>query len=948
MTGLTLAQQKKAKSSTVAGVKTLRISVSFSGTYFLLLVVSMLFVAYQFAQSNAYYFSLCLLLVSLVSLANALYQTARLQLRLPASILVVANTPFMLPINANNSLPNAECELQDGAWLPLLAASRDGRYTVSMAPQVRGEYPIKRVRVRRYCALGVFLICKDVSVDSRIYVYPEPKPLAHDNRDDSEALDLHPYRVGDAVHRIDWRGAARGRELHCYRNSEQQAEDIYLSLNSRAELESDLARLAAEVLERSKSFGNFGLRLGPVSVTAGQGEAHVAHCLRQLAAYSAPPITAQQGLAAQQARRLQMQSSESNLGDELDDAGETPANKGLLFLCALSSLSVYVMDPLWLPLLFCLGALVWRLFRAPLSSCWRNQIFLSLFVMAGAVYQCLFLGSVFSFYTAVSYLSLALGSKLLFFKPRRDALATVSLFCLISGMAFYNSDHPLQVLMSLTSLFSGMLYVLSIQQSDISGYRISALLSTAIVFASVCYALFPPPEKALWSIPLGGQNTSIGLADEVTPGSMSRLSQNQRTVFQASLDPRLSRSGEYFWRASVFDYFDGRAWRRGNTSSFTWVAFNPRAAAATAPSNYRYTIKFDSLQDNRLFILDGANGEAHFDIDHIESDQGEIFLGHSNQALRQYSVSLAPQAARAAPYLDPEQQARYLQLPDAVAPKTRHMVAQWLQQGGGKSNQNQLITKVLAFFANNSFIYSTENVRIEGDLVDGFVFASRKGYCEHYASAFVLMMRAAGIPARVVTGYAGADYHSDGDYYVVRQSFAHAWAEVWLNGHGWQRIDPTAYVADNEALRINQVKRLSALLRQLAASLSWVSQMNPLWLLALFVAILLILVLRPWLKRLSVTLRLLPKTPLNKPTQVLELAAANCYRQLQSRCRRHGIAIDDSDDIESCSDKISASRPDLIPAVREFTHIYNHLRYAQDKAWTQLQRLHELQKQIKL
>jgi len=939
MSGHSIAQNSTPTSSLPHRLKAIHISVSFSGTYFLVLVVSLLFVAYQFAQSNAYYFSLCLLSVSLVSLAHALYQTGRLRVRLPSSILVAANTPFVIPVNLSTALSNVECALPGTPWLNLSPASREGRYQVGVPPQVRGEYRLDSIRVRRSCALGVFFISKTFMLDSKVYVYPAAQEnKARDERADQESLDLHPYRAGDAVHRIDWRGAARGRELYCYRSNEQQAQDVYLSLNTQAPLEAELSRLASEVIARGEGFTSFGLHLGSINVAAGQGQAHVTRCLQQLAAY-----------AAKNQNLLTIGEQPSPPSTPSDRNDESPANKGLLFLCALASLSVYIPDPLWLPLSFCLAALLWRLWRGPLSTSWRNQFILSLLVIAGAAYQCFYLSSVFSFYTAVSYLTLALASKLLFFKPRRDALATVSLFCLISCMAFYHSDQPFQVLLSLTTLFSGMLYILSVQQADLSGYRISALLSTAIVLASCSFALFPAPQQALWQSPFAAQGTSIGLGDEISPGSMSSLSKDQRVVFRAYLSPSLSRLSEFFWRTSVFDDFDGRTWRHGNAASFLFVVANNQSQSTQTTADYSYTLKFDALQDNRLYRLDIGDFGTQLDIDHIESEQGEFYLARATQPLRQYSVFLTKPAVATAPVksLDEEQRKHFLRLPPYAALKTRQLVAAWVDQLGGKAQARQIKTKALAFFAKGGFQYSTENVRIEGDLVDGFVFGERKGYCEHYASAFAVMMRAAGIPARVASGYAGADSQANGDYYLVRQSFAHAWAEIWIDGQGWQRVDPTAYVSDFEAQRQPASSLITALAEKLSLSLAWFQQLNSALLLAFMLVFVGILLLLPWLRRALIALRVLPRAPLN-PANALELAAADCFRQLVKRCRRYGIAVSDSDDIESCADKICTKHPELKPVIGEFAHIYNLLRYSRHRAWWQLQRLQILLNHIKL
>ena len=111
------------------------------------------------------------------------------------------------------------------------------------------------------------------------------------------------------------------------------------------------------------------------------------------------------------------------------------------------------------------------------------------------------------------------------------------------------------------------------------------------------------------------------------------------------------------------------------------------------------------------------------------------------------------------------------------------------------------IAAVLAKFRDEEYFYTLEPPRLQLDSVDDFLFNTRRGFCEHFASAFTMLARAAGIPARVVTGYQGGEYNPMGGYLLIRQSDAHAWSEVWLEGRGWVRVDPTAAVAPERVER---------------------------------------------------------------------------------------------------------------------------------------------------
>jgi len=133
-----------------------------------------------------------------------------------------------------------------------------------------------------------------------------------------------------------------------------------------------------------------------------------------------------------------------------------------------------------------------------------------------------------------------------------------------------------------------------------------------------------------------------------------------------------------------------------------------------------------------------------------------------------------------------------LELPEGFNPRTAEMMDAWRQEA---SSDSEIIRRALDYFNQQQFHYTLNPPLLSNHTVDEFLFETQKGFCEHYASAFTIMMRMAGIPARVVTGYQGGWFNDFGSYMLVRQSDAHAWSEVWVKGSGWTRIDPTAAVA---------------------------------------------------------------------------------------------------------------------------------------------------------
>jgi transglutaminase-like putative cysteine protease len=137
---------------------------------------------------------------------------------------------------------------------------------------------------------------------------------------------------------------------------------------------------------------------------------------------------------------------------------------------------------------------------------------------------------------------------------------------------------------------------------------------------------------------------------------------------------------------------------------------------------------------------------------------------------------------------DPDELRPGLQLPQDFNPRARALAREW---AAGFDTDAAIAQRALRYFREQGFVYTLEPPLLGRDSVDEFLFGSKQGFCEHYASSFVFLMRAAGVPARVVTGYQGGDINPVDGYMIVRQSDAHAWAEVWLKGRGWVRFDPT-------------------------------------------------------------------------------------------------------------------------------------------------------------
>ena len=237
-----------------------------------------------------------------------------------------------------------------------------------------------------------------------------------------------------------------------------------------------------------------------------------------------------------------------------------------------------------------------------------------------------------------------------------------------------------------------------------------------------------------------------------------------------------------YWRGLVMWNFDGRGWTQPD-----WPRERPPAPFSSTAKPVHYEITLEPTDKQYLFALDlpqSAPENAALAQDRSLYSQQPI----SN--LRAYAMtSYAP--TRFEPDLDPGILAAALRLPPGYDPRARALARQWRSES---RDDTEIVSRALAMYHAN-FSYSLAAPPLGRNSVDEFLFDTKIGYCEHFSSSFTFLMRAAGIPARVVTGYVGGYRNPIGDYWLVRQSDAHAWSEVWLRGSGWTRVDPTAAVA---------------------------------------------------------------------------------------------------------------------------------------------------------
>ncbi|MBC7416474.1 MAG: DUF3488 domain-containing transglutaminase family protein [Herminiimonas sp.] len=425
----------------------------------------------------------------------------------------------------------------------------------------------------------------------------------------------------------------------------------------------------------------------------------------------------------------------------------------------------------------------------------------------------------------VAMLVLLLTCKLLEMRARRDLFVVVCLsFFLMLTNLFYSQSIATAALM-LAATVAILTTQLSFQYTGVvpplkQRLRLClTMVGLALPLMLVMFFLFPRIQGPLWGLPSDAQSGHTGMSDTMAPGNIAKLALSEEIAFRAKfIDPLPERSALY-WRGVVLGSYDGRTWSRlqqGPASGTITIV--PHAA----PVRYQVTMEPSGQRWLYALELPQALPEIPDNASSITSDLQLMASSPITDRVRYDVASIVKYSLQ--PQQDQLSLQDWLDLPPGFNPQTHEYAA---KLRNSTDDNLSLIRTVLGKFHDEPFRYTLEPAPLGRHAVDDFLFSTRAGFCEHYASAFVVLMRALDIPARVVTGYQGGELNPVDGYLTVRQSDAHAWAEVWLSGRGWVRVDPTAAVAPDRVER-NVVPRappqgFGALLPLDLASHSWIN-----------------------------------------------------------------------------------------------------------------------------
>jgi transglutaminase-like putative cysteine protease len=388
---------------------------------------------------------------------------------------------------------------------------------------------------------------------------------------------------------------------------------------------------------------------------------------------------------------------------------------------------------------------------------------------------------------SVALLAVMLSLKLMETQSRRDYMLLVfsGYFLTITAFLFNQSmlvgAFILLPLAGLTATLVGVSHPNGSLPWRFQAKLASSLMAQAAPVMLILFLLFPRVPGPLWGVPKDAYSGMSGLSDTMEPGAISELSLSGAVAFRVEFSGKIPSNGQLYWRGPVLWNYDGRTWRMSN-------AVMPGEILRTQGDTVRYAVTLEPHNRNWLLMLDMPTLLPP-----------EALQSHDMQVLSKRPVRIRTRYEGGSVFsytldekLSDAERRMALNIPKAGNPRSIALAQQWASEG---KSPEQIVQAALSMFRQQPFVYTLTPPLLRQNPVDDFLFNTRRGFCEHYAGSFAYLMRAAGIPARVVTGYQGGEVNPVGNYLIVRQSDAHAWAEVWLEGRGWVRVDPTAAVA---------------------------------------------------------------------------------------------------------------------------------------------------------
>ncbi len=330
------------------------------------------------------------------------------------------------------------------------------------------------------------------------------------------------------------------------------------------------------------------------------------------------------------------------------------------------------------------------------------------------------------------------------------------------------------------------------RRGELLPYRTTGLLSGRLLLHALpvmvaLFVLFPRLPGPLWALPGSTSSGATGLDDTMSPGDITNLGLSDEVAFRVTFEDRPPRANDLYWRGPSLTNFNGRTW---STPQGMRGRVDDTIEYRGEPTSYRVTLEPNGR--NWAFALDMARTWTPSTALRMGSEyQLLIPFGGPRPRRIDYRVTSHVEYSAREPLTEADR-ALLTALPPGSNPRTRALAESWLAD---RPNGTAIVDRAMAYLRSQPFEYTLTPPALGAQAVDEFLFETREGFCEHYASAMTVLLRAAGLPARVVLGYQGGELNALGGYYIVRQTDAHAWTEAWIEDQGWVRVDAVAAVA---------------------------------------------------------------------------------------------------------------------------------------------------------
>ena len=444
--------------------------------------------------------------------------------------------------------------------------------------------------------------------------------------------------------------------------------------------------------------------------------------------------------------------------------------------------------PAW-SIILIFALLIWRIVCIKHTNWLIPKWLLVIIIILSMFGTFIYLGTLIGKTAGSALLSILLALKLHESRSRRDYMLLISLsFFIIVTNFLFSQSIPTVIYMLITIIILLMSMISINQDSAPIDFRYKFKLATKMLLQAlplmlIMFVLFPRISGPLWTLPDDQHSATTGLSDTMSPGNISNLIQSNATAFRAKFEANVPQQNQLYWRAMVLWYFDGQTWEKGKQN------LSPAPMLSSSSPEVEYTITLEPHQKNWLFALDIPT-----DVPNNITYTNNFVLRSEEKVTSLYQYKLKSRLSyNMQPNISPWELSAGLKIPVGTNAKTILFGQQLAKQ---YSKPEDTVNHMLRYFNQENFQYTLRPPATPGfDPVDQFFFDTRRGFCEHYASSFTLIMRAAGIPARVVLGYQGGTINPLNQVHTVRQSDAHAWSEVWIKNRGWVRVDPTAAIA---------------------------------------------------------------------------------------------------------------------------------------------------------